>query len=72
CPAGVDTPLMHEWAASLPDPAEGLRQVNAIHALGRIAAPEEIGRAALFLASEDSSFITGHALVVDGGASLDY
>lgn len=72
CPAGVDTPLLHEWARSLPDPQAGLRQADAMHALGRMATPEEIGRAALFLATEDSSFVTGHALAVDGGASLDY
>ena len=72
CPSAVDTPLLHEWAASLPDPAEGLRQVDAMHALGRMATSAEIGRAALFLATEDASFVTGHALAVDGGATLDY
>ena len=72
CPGAVDTPLLHEWAGSLPDPEQGFREVQAMHALGRIATPEEIGRAALFLASEDSSFVTGHALAVDGGATLDF
>jgi L-fucose dehydrogenase len=72
CPAGVDTPLLHEWAATLEDAEAGLRQVDAMHRLGRMARPEEIGRVCLFLATEDSSFVTGQAIQVEGGASLDY
>ena len=72
CPAGVDTPLLHEWAATLDDPDEGLRQAGAMHRLGRLARPEEIGRVCLFLATDDSSFVTGQAIQVEGGASLDY
>ena len=71
-PAGVDTPLMHAWASSMPDSDASLRQIDAIHPIGRMATAEEIGRACLFLASEDASFVTGHSLQVDGGASLDY
>jgi NAD(P)-dependent dehydrogenase (short-subunit alcohol dehydrogenase family) len=72
CPAGVDTPLMWEWANTLPDPKAAARHADAIHPIGRMATPKEIGRAALFLASDDAAFVTGHALVVDGGATLDY
>lgn len=42
-------------------------KTEAIHPMGRLARPEEIADAAVFLCSERASFITGHALVVDGG-----
>ncbi len=44
---------------------------NRQHLLGRTACPAEIASAAVFLASEESSFVHGHDLVVDGGASID-
>jgi NAD(P)-dependent dehydrogenase (short-subunit alcohol dehydrogenase family) len=71
-PSNVDTPLMRAWAATLEDPESALARVAGLQVLGRMAAPEEIGRVCLFLATEDSSFITGQGLEVDGGASLDY
>jgi NAD(P)-dependent dehydrogenase (short-subunit alcohol dehydrogenase family) len=72
CPAGVDTPLMRDWAATLPDPAAVLRGQAAMHLTNRLATPEEIAAAILFLASPDASFITGVALPVEGGATLGY
>jgi len=72
CPAGVDTPLMREWADTLPDPAAVLQQQAAMHLVGRMATPEEIAEAILFLASPSASFITGIALPVEGGATLGY
>jgi len=71
-PSNVDTPLMREWAASLADPQSALDRVAALQVFGRMASPEEIGRIALFLATEDSSFLTGQAIEAEGGASLDY
>jgi NAD(P)-dependent dehydrogenase (short-subunit alcohol dehydrogenase family) len=71
-PSNVDTPLMREWAATLPDPASALQRVAELQVLGRMAAPEEIGRVCLFLATDDSSFITGQGIEVEGGSSLDY
>lgn len=71
-PSNIDTPLMHEWAASLPDPDAALQRVADLQVLGRMGTSEEIGNVALFLASPASSFITGQGLWVDGGASLDY
>jgi NAD(P)-dependent dehydrogenase (short-subunit alcohol dehydrogenase family) len=71
-PSNVDTPLMRSWAASLPDPQSALDRVANLQVFGRMATPEEIGRIALFLATEDSSFLTGQAIEAEGGASLDY
>ncbi len=71
-PSNVDTPLMREWAATLDDPRSALDRVAGLQVFGRMATPEEIGRVALFLATEDSSFLTGQAIEADGGAGLDY
>jgi NAD(P)-dependent dehydrogenase (short-subunit alcohol dehydrogenase family) len=72
CPAGVDTPLMRSWAATLPNPDEVLRQQAEMHVLKRMATAEEIAAAIVFLASPSASFITGIALPIDGGATLGY
>ena len=49
---------------------EVLEFVERLHALRRIADPAEVARAALFLASDDASFVTGSAMAIDGGASI--
>jgi NAD(P)-dependent dehydrogenase (short-subunit alcohol dehydrogenase family) len=72
CPAGVDTPLMRSWAATLPEPEAVLAQQAEMHLLKRMATPDEIASAILFLASPSASFITGVALPVEGGATLGY
>ena len=72
CPAGVDTPLMRGWAESMPDPEGVLRGQAAMHLMNRMATPDEIASAILFLASPAASFITGIALPVEGGATLGY
>jgi NAD(P)-dependent dehydrogenase (short-subunit alcohol dehydrogenase family) len=63
CPGGTHTAMLAEW---FKDP-EVERTANAATPIGRMADPAEIARAVLFLASEESSFMVGHALVVDGG-----
>lgn len=63
CPGGTRTPMLLEW---LKDP-EVERAATADTPIGRFADPAEIARTVLFLASEESSFMVGHALVVDGG-----
>ncbi|WP_432383428.1 SDR family oxidoreductase [Duganella sp. P38] len=66
-PGGTDT-AMGRAATSAP----GAREfVEGLHALKRLAAPEEIARSALYLASGASSFVTGTALLVDGGVSIN-
>jgi NAD(P)-dependent dehydrogenase (short-subunit alcohol dehydrogenase family) len=68
CPGPIETPLLAELLA---DPAR--RQRRLVHIpMGRFGRPEEIARAALFLASDDASFVTGSALVVDGGITAAY
>lgn len=66
CPGGIDTPLLQSITEgdALSLYREALRDE---HLLGRFGLPSEIAAAAAFLASDDASFITGHALVVDGG-----
>jgi NAD(P)-dependent dehydrogenase (short-subunit alcohol dehydrogenase family) len=67
CPGTVDTPML-KWAASLdPNPQSVYDACNAMHPLGRIAQPREIGEVVAFLAHESSSFVTGAVWTVDGG-----
>lgn len=65
-PGGTDTP-MGQAVASTP---EARAYVQNLHALKRLARPEEIARSVLHLASEASSFMTGTAMLVDGGVSV--
>ncbi|NRA82998.1 MAG: SDR family oxidoreductase [Gammaproteobacteria bacterium] len=65
-PGGVDTPMSDAFGTS----PEVTEFVKHMHALKRIATPEEIARSALYLASDASSFTTGTAMLVDGGVSI--
>lgn len=67
-PGGVDTPSN---AANLPGAAPEMRGfIESLHALKRLGKPEELAQAALFLASDASSFLTGTAVLADGGVSI--
>jgi len=68
CPGPIDTPLLAEL---LSEPAQRARRFVHIP-MGRLGQAHEIAKAALFLASDDSSFMTGSALVVDGGITAAY
>jgi NAD(P)-dependent dehydrogenase (short-subunit alcohol dehydrogenase family) len=66
-PGGTDTAMNRSFG----DSEETRAYVRSIHALKRIATPEEIAKSALYLASDASSFTTGAALLVDGGVSIN-
>ena len=70
CPGAVDTPLLHQTLDAAADPAAALNAITARYPLGRLASASEIARAAVFLASDDASFITGTTLAVDGGRTM--
>jgi len=72
CPGWVQTPLVEDWFGQQTDPPAVKRYIHGRHPLGRIGTPEEIGNAAVFLCSEQSSFVTGVALPLDGGVTLGY
>jgi NAD(P)-dependent dehydrogenase (short-subunit alcohol dehydrogenase family) len=68
-PGGTDTPMN---LANAPDADPEVQTfINGLHALKRMARPDEIARSALYLASDESSFITGTAFLVDGGISIN-
>jgi meso-butanediol dehydrogenase/(S,S)-butanediol dehydrogenase/diacetyl reductase len=67
CPGSVDTEMIHTAWQQFGDVEEAKKLWAEKHPLGRIASADEIGRAILFLASQEASFITGAALPVDGG-----
>jgi 3alpha(or 20beta)-hydroxysteroid dehydrogenase len=66
CPGDVDTELNQAFFRAHPDPVEFRRRLEREYPLRRIASPEEIAKVALFLASDDASFISGSQVVVDG------
>jgi len=69
CPGPVNTPLLKELFAK--DPERAAKRLVHIP-MGRFGEPEEIAKAALFLASDDSSFVTASSFLVDGGLSAAY
>jgi NAD(P)-dependent dehydrogenase (short-subunit alcohol dehydrogenase family) len=65
CPGPIDTPLFGKAGVT----RAHIDQFVATVPLGRVGTPDEVAKAALFLASDDSSYITGTELFVDGGAA---
>lgn len=71
CPGDVDTPMLRQDASLRKMPWEEYLAGAVSRPMGRIGTPEEIARAVLFLACDDSSFMTGAVLIVDGGGTAD-
>ena len=67
CPGPVDTPLIHASASAFPNPDEIVRETAEGVPMKRLGTPLDIAKAALYLASDDSSWVTGSVLVIDGG-----
>ncbi|MBC8002363.1 MAG: SDR family oxidoreductase, partial [Opitutaceae bacterium] len=67
CPGRVETPFVKARLAEYPDPQKAYAEMASTQALGRMAKPEEIAAAALYLASDESSFVTGSDFIIDGG-----
>jgi NAD(P)-dependent dehydrogenase (short-subunit alcohol dehydrogenase family) len=67
CPGTARTKMVEDWIGG-DDAAE--QQVRDLHPVGRIASPDEIAAAVLWLCSDEASFVVGHAMVVDGGYTI--
>jgi NAD(P)-dependent dehydrogenase (short-subunit alcohol dehydrogenase family) len=70
CPGTVDTPSLGERIKAFADPVQARRDFVARQPMGRLATAEEIAETFVYLVSDESSFMTGQAIFVDGGMSL--
>jgi NAD(P)-dependent dehydrogenase (short-subunit alcohol dehydrogenase family) len=70
CPGIIDTPLFRSSWADAPDPQAELARILDRYVIKRPGQPDEIAQAALYLSSDESSFVTGAALAVDGGRTF--
>ena len=67
CPGAVDTPMFRSSTENTEGLASLLQEIGHLHAVGRIARPEEVAKMIAFLCSDDASFMTGGVYLVDGG-----
>jgi NAD(P)-dependent dehydrogenase (short-subunit alcohol dehydrogenase family) len=66
-PGFIWTPMVENYLASQGDVKQGLKYLDSLHPLGHIGQPEDIAYGVLYLASDESRFVTGSELVIDGG-----
>lgn len=67
CPGPVDTTLLHDSAIAFPEPKTAVSEAEKATLMKRLGKPQDIAQLVLFLASDDSSWITGSAFTIDGG-----
>lgn len=67
CPGRVETPFVSARLQEYPDPQKAYQEMASTQAMKRMAKPEEIAHAALYLASDEAAFVTGSELIIDGG-----
>ena len=70
CPAAVDTPGLRERIEASGDPAAAQKALLQRHKLGRIGSPSEVAAACLYLASDESAYMTGQLMILDGAMTL--
>src|SRR5579862_752421 len=70
CPGYIDTPMWDEWLRSAKNPEELARNTDALHPLGRRGQTKDIASAVAYLAGNESAWITGTCIVVDGGLTI--
>ncbi|MGI8555075.1 MAG: SDR family NAD(P)-dependent oxidoreductase [Pyrinomonadaceae bacterium] len=70
CPGRVETPFVKSRLAEYSDPEKAYKEMAATQALGRMGTPEEIAASVLYLASDESAFVTGTAFEIDGGFAV--
>jgi NAD(P)-dependent dehydrogenase (short-subunit alcohol dehydrogenase family) len=70
CPGRVETPFVKARISEYPDPEKAYREMAATQAVGRMGTPEEIAASVLYLASDEAAFVTGTALLIEGGFTV--
>jgi 2-keto-3-deoxy-L-fuconate dehydrogenase len=71
CPASVDTPMLQAAYNRQPDPAAARERNILRHPLGRLGTADDVANMILFLASDESSWVTGGTHLIDGGALIN-